>query len=132
MPQVNLTVKKLESLKPKTKRTEYWDASLSCFGVRVTPNGDKVFCIMYRINGKLRRMTLGEYPILKLADARDMAKDAFKLVRNGIDPVEEKKRQEEAEAARRIEGFTNETLLLLNLNLISFNSGSFKNIARTK
>lgn len=110
MPKVNLTVKKLESLKPKSTRIEYWDTSLPGFGVRITPKGDKTFCLMYRIGGKLRRMTLGEYSVLTLADARDRAKDALELVRQGIDPVEERKRREEAEVARRVEGFTFEDL----------------------
>ena len=41
MPRVNLTAKKLDSLKPKATRTEYWDTSLPSFGVRITPKGDK-------------------------------------------------------------------------------------------
>lgn len=110
MPRINLTVKRLESLKPESKRIEYWDKSLPGFGVRITSKGDKSFCIMYRIGGKLRRMTLGEYPVLKLSKARDRAKDALELVRQGIDPVEERKRREEAEVARRIEGFTFQAL----------------------
>jgi hypothetical protein len=110
MPQVNLTAKKLDSLKPEAVRVEYWDDSLAGFGVRVTPTGEKTFCIMYRIGGKQRRMTLGAYPVLTLADARDRAKDSLELVRRGIDPAEEKKRREEAEVQRRVEGFTFEAL----------------------
>jgi len=110
MPRINLTAKKFESLKPEAERIEYWDDSLPGFGVRITPKGEKTFCIMYRLGGKQRRMTLGEYPVLKLADARDRAKDELELVRRGIDPVEEQKRREEAEVHRRIEGFTFEHL----------------------
>ncbi len=110
MPRVNLTVKKLDSLKPEAQRLDYWDDSLAGFGVRVTPKGEKTFCVMYRLGGKQRRMTLGEYPVLKVADARDRAKDALELVRRGVDPVEEQRRREEAEVASRIEGFTFEAL----------------------
>ena len=110
MPRVNLTVKKLDSLKPEAERLDYWDDSLAGFGVRVTPKGEKTFCVMYRLGGKQRRMTLGEYPVLKVADARDRAKDALELVRRGVDPVEEQRRREEAEVASRIEGFTFEAL----------------------
>jgi integrase len=110
MPKINLNVKKLEGLKPDTERIDYWDKSLPGFVLRITPDGTKTFSVMYRIGGRRRRYTLGSYPILKLADARDMAKDALELVRNGIDPVEEKKRREEAEVARRVEGFTFEML----------------------
>ena len=98
MPTVNLTDKKLRSLKAEPGRLEYWDKSLPAFGVRVTPTGEKSFCIMFRVGGKQRRHTLGVYPKLSLADAREMAKDAFELVRRGRDPVQEKK----AEAAKAV------------------------------
>src|SRR5437867_690109 len=99
MPTENLTDKKLRSLKPESERAEYWDEALPGFGVRVTPTGEKTFCIMYRIGGKQRRHTLGKYPKVSLAEARDMAKDAFEFVRKGKDPVQEK-RAEEARAVR--------------------------------
>ena len=99
MPVVNLTDKKLKSLKPENERVEYWDDSLPGFGVRVTPNGEKTFCVMYRIGGRQRRFSLGTYPQIPLAKARDMARDAFEAVRKGKDPVQEKKVQE-AESIR--------------------------------
>jgi integrase len=106
MPKISFNTKKLDSLKPNTERVDYWDSSLPGFVLRLTPDGTKTFSVMYRIGGRRRRCTLGNYPILKLVDARENAKDALELVRHGIDPVEEKKRREEAEAARRLEGFT--------------------------
>ena len=105
MPTVNLNQKKLESLKPGSERLDYWDSSMKGFGVRVTPGGEKIFCIMYRIGGKQRRKTLGEYPVLKLVDARERARADLELVRRGIDPAEEQKRQEAAEVALRAEGY---------------------------
>jgi integrase len=110
MPKINFTVKKLDSLKPKDERVDYWDKSLRGFVLRITPDGTRTFSVMYRIGGRRRRFTLGSYPVLKLADANEMARDALELVRNGIDPVEEKKRREEAEVERRLEGFTFEML----------------------
>jgi integrase len=106
MPKISFNAKKLDSLKPKAERVDYWDSSLPGFVLRITPDETKTFSVMYRIGGRRRRYTLGNYPILKLVDARESAKDALELVRHGIDPVEEKKRREEAEAARRVEGFT--------------------------
>lgn len=106
MPTENLTDKKLRSLKPRPARVEYWDESLPAFGVRITPTGEKSFCIMYRIGGKLRRLTLGVYPKLSLADAREMAKDAFELVRKGKDPVQEKKAMEAMAVTQRLEAKT--------------------------
>lgn len=44
----------------------------------------------YRIAGKQCDMTLGNYPALSLADARDKHKEAAELVRLGIDPRQHK------------------------------------------
>ncbi len=103
MPTQNLTDKKIQSLRPGQRRAEYWDKSLPAFGVRITPNGEKTFCIMYRIGGKQRRHTLGVYPKLSLAKARDMARAAFELVRKGRDPVQEKKAEEAKALKERTE-----------------------------
>ncbi len=110
MSKITFNSKKLDSLKPGMNRVDYWDASLPGFVLRITPDGTKTFSVMYRIAGRRRRFTLGSYPVLGLADARDAARDALEFVRHGIDPAEEKKRQEEAELARRVEGFTFEAL----------------------
>jgi hypothetical protein len=99
MPQINFTVRKLDSLKPQAMRVDYYDASLPGFVLRVAPSGEKVFSVLYRIGGYRRRYTLGGFPVLQLVDARERARDALELVRRGIDPVEEQKRREEAEVA---------------------------------
>ena len=66
---------------------------------------------MYRIGGHRRRLTLGAFPfVVSLADAREQAGDALKLVKHGIDPIEEQKRREEAEVQRILEGWTFEQL----------------------
>jgi integrase len=106
MPSINLNQKTLESLKPQIKRRDYWDSSLKGFVLRVSPDGTRVFSVYYRIGGKQRRKTLGEYPVLKLADARNRARADLDFVRRGIDPIEEQKRQEAAEVALRSQGMT--------------------------
>jgi hypothetical protein len=45
---------------------------------------------MYRSNGQLRRLTLGTYPALSLADARDQATAAQYTVAKGEDPALQK------------------------------------------
>ncbi len=105
MPRVNLNAKKLESLKPEGKRLDYWDTSLRGLVLRLSPDGSKVFSIMYYIGGVRRRKTIGPYPLLSLADARELARADLELVRQGIDPIEEQKRREAAEVARRAAGF---------------------------
>jgi len=57
--------------------------------LRVMPNGTKTFCFRYTFGNKRRRLlSLGPVPILSLADARDRANEARKLIFIGKDPLE--------------------------------------------
>ena len=76
----------LRKLKGTEKRIEVWDAKLPGFGVRIAPSGTKSFILLYRFRGQPRRLTLGRYPVLGLAEARDLAKEALNQVARGIDP----------------------------------------------
>ena len=59
---------------------------------------------MYRMGKKLRRLTLGRFPTLGLAAARDKATDALREVGKGQDPgqrkIEERRAETFAELAR--------------------------------
>jgi hypothetical protein len=68
-------------------RIEYWDAALPGFGLRVTEKGAKSWTVLYRLHGRLRRSTLGGYPALPLAEARDRARDVLREVDKGNDPA---------------------------------------------
>lgn len=46
--------------------------------------------------GKARKMGLGPYPIVTLADAREKARQAFRQVLEGVDPIEERKSRKAA------------------------------------
>jgi len=74
-----LTDRTLKSLKaaPKGKRYMVWDATVPSFGVRVTDRGRMTFVVMRRLNGKLLRRALGEYPITTLRAAREAASEAL-------------------------------------------------------
>lgn len=54
--------------------------------LEVLPSGRKTFRLSYRIAGKQRTLTIGEYPAVKLSDARKAALDARMAVRVGRDP----------------------------------------------
>jgi len=53
----------------------------------VQPNGTKTFRLKIQINGKDRRLTLGSYPDMSLAEAREEASKTKKQVKQGIDPT---------------------------------------------
>ena len=49
-------------------------------------NGTKTFVASYRYGTRQRRLTLGPYPIISLAEARDKARAAFREGLDGVDP----------------------------------------------
>ena len=70
MPRVALTDLSIRHLKA-AKQTQFWDASLKCFGVRVNPKGTKTFNVML---GKDRRLIkIGRYGDINLKTARRKA-----------------------------------------------------------
>ena len=81
---MKFTDKKIQNLKPKTQRYEEWEGN--GFGVRVTPRGTRSFVCLFRFEGKPRRLTLGTYPGMTLADAHRAHAEAIKKLEQGIDP----------------------------------------------
>jgi len=45
---------------------------------------------MYRYHGRQKRLTIGRYPVFLLAEAREQARGALRLVETGRDPQQEK------------------------------------------
>ena len=91
MATVTLTVRYLDQLKPQPKRYEVFDLLVPGLAIRVTPAGHKSFTLYYRHHGRLRRVGLGRYPDVLLADARTAATQQRGRIFNGADPAEEKK-----------------------------------------
>ena len=83
-----LTDARIRSLRPKQVRYEVWDTEPG-FGLRIAPSGRKSFIYLYRFEGRPRRFTLGVYPRMPLADAREALAKAAKLLDKGIDPAEQ-------------------------------------------
>lgn len=81
----------------------------------VMPSGKKVFRLAYRSDGKQRTALIGEYPAMRLADARLHA-SAIKLsLRNGIDPKnlpDEASETEEPPQAPLWQGIAKDYLML--------------------
>jgi integrase len=92
LPTKKLTDLFVERVKPpELERTEYFDAAFGGLALRVTKSGHKSWSLYYRFRGRLRRFTIGNYPAIKPAKARAEASAALELVRQGIDPCEEKR-----------------------------------------
>jgi integrase len=91
------TDKSIAALHAKSERYERWEGG--GFGIRVSPRGGKAWVWVYRFDGRPRRMTLGTYPQLGLADARIKLAEARKQLERGTDPGEVKVRNCKAERA---------------------------------
>lgn len=89
-PMTKLTNIMVASLKPAEKRYEVSDI-VPGLVLRVTPNGTKTYVVRYRFGAKICRLTIGRADDVSLSEARDMAREALKSVRSGINPADEKK-----------------------------------------
>ena len=84
-PKVALTDRFLRALKTSSGRIEVGDAGCRGLSIRCTPAGVKTWTFAYKLNGRMRRITLGEYgehPALSLSEARTQA-DARRAQRQG-------------------------------------------------
>lgn len=79
-----LTAKSLDALPPATtKRYEVRDQKVNGLHVRVSTTGAKVFYTMVRPNGSRKRIKIGPYPVVSLADARRRAMELARDVELG-------------------------------------------------
>src|SRR5262245_10127277 len=88
MPRKALTAASLDRIKPPSSgQVEYLDKGFPDLALRLSYGGGKTFVYFYRIGGKQRRMTLGTYPAISLAKARDEWRKARQDVAAGRDPA---------------------------------------------
>lgn len=98
-----LTDRAVEAAKPDpARRREMPDAALPGFYLVIQPSGAKSWALRYRAAGKPRKLTLGAWPGLGLAEARKAARAALAKATEGADPAAEKvaaKAKEKTKAA---------------------------------
>lgn len=80
------TDRQVNSLRPRKARYEIPEPGRTGLAIRVTPNGVKTWTLRYRYRGTQKRMVLGTYPALSLADVRVRLADAKKQLDAGQDP----------------------------------------------
>ena len=105
MAKATLTARTVAALKPEVKPFEttakprdVFDAAVPGFYVRVNRGGSKSFGCMYRVGGRLRRLTIGSAAVWSLADARERAREAIRLGTSGArDLASEKQDAREAD-----------------------------------
>ena len=83
---------------PTSGRTELSDTRCKGLELRVTSGGARSWSFRFRDprSGRVTRATIGSYPEVSLADARERANGLRRSVSAGFNPVEEKRREREA------------------------------------
>jgi integrase len=92
MPTRSLTVASVARIKPpKQGQADHFDQGFPGLALRVSYGGQKAWTFFYRLHGgKLRRLTLGHFPAMGLAEARDAWRDAREAAGKGENPARKK------------------------------------------
>lgn len=98
-----LTELKCKSLKSKEKPYRITDGG--GMYLEVMPNGSKYWRLKYRHLGKEKRLALGVYDQVSLAEAREGREKAKNLIKQGIDPSQAKKDQKRDKVLRAENNF---------------------------
>lgn len=86
---MKLTDIKCKTAKPKEKPYKMFDGG--GLYLEVLPSGKKLWRLKYYFLKKEKRISFGAYPLVSLANARDMRDDAKKLLLKDIDPSKARK-----------------------------------------
>lgn len=76
--------------KAKGREKEYKLADGGGLYLLVTPAGGRLWRLKYRVDGREKKLAIGSYPEISLADARRRRDEARELIATGIDPSREK------------------------------------------
>lgn len=80
-----------------------WDDEIKGFGLRVYPSGRRAFILSYRAGRRARLLTIGDFGVLTVQQARDIAKRHLAEVIEGGDPLAERKKARAGTTVREIE-----------------------------
>jgi integrase len=82
----------VDAAKPGNKPVFVWDGTLPGFGLLTLPTGTKSFVFQYRTpQGRTRRATVGKVGTLAPDQARDLAERMARRVKEGGDPLDDKR-----------------------------------------
>jgi integrase len=98
-----LTDTRIKTAKPQAKLYKLTDER--GLHLSVYPNASKLWQMRYRTEGKERTASLGKYPEISLAEAREKRDQMRKLIAKGIDPVQSQKAAKEAKKLAQTNSF---------------------------
>jgi len=93
---------------PDRGQVEIWDATIPGFGIRISARARKSFVLVYRAQGRARRLTIGPYPSVTLATARARAHTALGQIAAGADPATDKVVERRRPTAESFEALVDE------------------------
>ena len=79
----------IKAFKPRSKT--YRKSDEKGLYIEIRPSGSKLWFLKYRIDGKEKRLGLGSYPDVGLADARNARDTARAEIQAGRDPLFDRK-----------------------------------------
>lgn len=92
---VKLTKAYIDKVKPPAEGYEHhWDSTVKGYGLRVSSEGKRVFIATGRVKGKQVSFTIGPFGELTEYEARDKARRVLQQMREGIDPRDQRKKDE--------------------------------------
>ena len=100
------TARGIDALRPEAQPVDWFDATQKgiSLALHVSPGGGKTWYLFYSVHGRPKRLKLGTYPALSLADARELAwSEKKRIQRDGVDPVAEKRAARAAAERARAE-----------------------------
>ena len=84
----SLTDRHIRTLNPTGHRVDHFDSNVTGLALRHAASGRKTWCVFFRVNRRLRRMTLGHYPAVTLHAARTKARQVLaEVALHGTDPA---------------------------------------------
>ena len=121
--KAKLTDVALRSYKPRDVQYSIGDVACPGLCIRITPKDVKSFAYAYRdrTTGKVVWLTIGHYPDVPLARAREIANDARKTVANGGTPLA--LRNSRAEAEKKTNTYAGVVALYYDAKLITLRTG---------
>ncbi|MEJ1381615.1 MAG: integrase arm-type DNA-binding domain-containing protein [Candidatus Sedimenticola sp. (ex Thyasira tokunagai)] len=101
-------IEKLTPVKVRQEKKPGWYADGAGLYLQVSPTLSKSWVYRYQVGGRERRHGLGRYSEkgVTLKEAREAAAVCDRLRKEGIDPIDHKKRQEAINALESVKGMT--------------------------
>ena len=105
-----LTKQQIDAIKPKEKLFKVSDGDM--LYIFTSPTGKKSWKVLYTFEGKKGTVTLGDYPILSIKEARFKRDEIKQMLFNGITPSQKLKEEEK----NKQKAITLEELMLKYMN----------------